>query len=148
MPNEEFIERIRVWIRQAVLNAGCRGLVLGMSGGLDSSVTAVLCKKAFPDAMLGIIMPCYSDETDKLHAQMVAEKFSIPVKIVNLDEVYSILIKNIPFDNDTDSRRKKVASANIKPRLRMTTSTSPKISTKRNLHHLHMHWAARRCRTI
>ena len=45
----ESADRISEWIGERVKEAGAKGVVLGMGGGLDSSVTAVLCKKAFPD---------------------------------------------------------------------------------------------------
>jgi NAD+ synthase len=48
------------WIREQVKAADGKGLVVGMSGGLDSSVVAVLCKRALPPNTLGVLMPCYS----------------------------------------------------------------------------------------
>ena len=58
-----------MWIRDKVLAAGGKGVVLGLSGGLDSSVAAVLCHRAFPQNTLAVIMPCYSNEEDIEHAQ-------------------------------------------------------------------------------
>jgi NAD+ synthase len=116
--DDELPRQIIAWIRESVIIAGCNGVVLGMSGGIDSSVVSVLCKYAFPDTVLGVILPCYSDDTDREHAQKVAGQFSIPVKVVDLNEVYSTFIKNVSCDcSDTDT--KKIAEANIKPRLRM-----------------------------
>ena len=40
-------------------------MVVGISGGIDSSVTAVLCRRAFPETTLGVIMPCHSCEVDR-----------------------------------------------------------------------------------
>ncbi len=42
------IEKLISWIRDKVSAAGCKGIVVGMSGGIDSSVVAVLCQRAFP----------------------------------------------------------------------------------------------------
>ena len=42
MDLEQLGEKLTIWIRDKVLAAGCQGVVVGMSGGLDSSVTAVL----------------------------------------------------------------------------------------------------------
>jgi len=102
------------WLTQCVHQAGAVGAVFGMSGGIDSAVVSVLCKKAFGDKALGLIMPCYSDPSDELDARLVADKFDIRYQVIGLDKVYDELIKIIePTDNI-------MAKANIKPRLRMT----------------------------
>jgi NAD+ synthase len=117
---DELPQQLIIWMRDSVLNTGCKGVVLGMSGGIDSSVVAVLCKYAFPDNILGVIMPCYSNDTDREHAQNVADKFTIPVKTVNLDEVYNTF-KRAMSSGNTDAERAGLAESNIKPRLRMAT---------------------------
>jgi len=100
---------------QRVQQAGAEGAVFGMSGGIDSAVVSVLCKKAFGDKALGLIMPCYSDENDELDARLVADKFGIECRTVVLDNIYDEFMKAVePTDNI-------MAKANIKPRLRMTT---------------------------
>ena len=68
MDTEQLVERLISWIRDKALTAGCEGIVVGMSGGLDSSVLAVLCQRAFPQNMLGVLMPCHSSHEDRGHA--------------------------------------------------------------------------------
>jgi len=94
--------------------------VVGMSGGIDSSVLAVLCQRAFPQNMLGVLLPCYSNQEDEEHAQIVANKFSIPTKIVVLDTVFDTLVKALPSDR-VESTGSRLAKANLKVRLRMLT---------------------------
>ena len=113
-------QKLISWIGDTVASAGGKGVVLGMSGGIDSSVAAALCKRAFPDATLGVIMPCHSMDIDREHAELVATKFNIPVKIVALDEVFDALIKALPAEG-YDMTTRKLAENNIKPRLRMVT---------------------------
>jgi NAD+ synthase len=108
------------WIKDSVSKAGGRGTVLGLSGGIDSAVVAVLCKQAFPSSTLGIIMPCHSDETDREHARLLADKFNIDTRYVELDKVYDVLIQTLP-DPANNERIKRLAEANIKSRLRMIT---------------------------
>ena len=106
------------WIRERVLSAGCKGVVLGMSGGLDSSVAAVLCQRAFPENMLGVIMPCYSCGEDAEHARAVASRFSIPTKVVALDTVLDALLEVLAGD-EVEPALGRTAESNLKVRLRM-----------------------------
>ena len=62
MDVEQLAEKLVLWIKNEVSTAGCEGVVLGMSGGLDSSVLAILCHRAFPDSTLGVMMPCYTKQ--------------------------------------------------------------------------------------
>jgi len=116
---EELAEKLVSWIREKVLAGGQKGVVLGMSGGVDSSVAAVLCQRAFPQSMLGVLMPCHSSQEDEEHAWAVASKFSIPTKTVVLDSAFDALLKVL--SGSTDPAASQVAKANLKARLRMLT---------------------------
>jgi len=118
MNTEQLVDKLVLWIRDRVLAAGCKGVVVGMSGGLDSSVVAVLCNRAFPQSMVGVIMPCYSSQEDVEHAQAVAGKFSVPAKTVVLDTVLDALLKALP-SGMVDPAVSRLAKANLKVRLRM-----------------------------
>ena len=69
-------------MRKKVEEAKAQGLVLGMSGGIDSSVVAVLAQKALGEKSLGIMMPCYSIPQDLEDALKVAQMFSIPHRVI------------------------------------------------------------------
>ncbi len=116
----ERAEKLVSWLRERVLAGECKGVVLGMSGGVDSSVAAVLCQRAFPQSMFGVLMPCYSSPEDEEHALAVASKFSIPTKTVVLDSVFDTLLKVLPEDS-ADPAASQPAQANLKVRLRMLT---------------------------
>ena len=120
MNSEPLAEKLVLWIKDKVSAAGCRGVVVGMSGGLDSSVVAVLCQRAFPQNTLGVIMPCHSQPEDKAHAQAVASKSAIPTVEVVLDDIFSALLQALP-DYKADSTASHIAQANLKVRLRMLT---------------------------
>jgi NAD+ synthase len=120
MNTEQLADKLISWIRDKVLAAECKGVVVGMSGGLDSSVLAVLCYRAFPQSMFGVLMPCYSSQEDEKHALAVASQFSIPTKVVALDTVFDTLLKALP-DNRVEPTVSRLAEANLKVRLRMLT---------------------------
>lgn len=110
----ELANYISEWIKEKVEEAGAEGIVLGLSGGVDSSLTAALAKRALGDKVLGLLMPCHSDPTDLEHARLVADKFGIETGYVDLGPVFDSLIASLP-------RGSKMAVANLKPRLRMAT---------------------------
>ena len=117
---EQLANKLTDWIKERVLEAKKTGTVVGLSGGIDSAVVAVLCKRAFPDTTLAAILPCYSNKMDVIHAYKVAQKFDIRTELINLETVYDSLIKLLPQEEQYHSND-KLAQANIKPRLRMTT---------------------------
>ncbi|MDK2835564.1 MAG: synthase [Thermosediminibacterales bacterium] len=110
-------QRIIQWIKEKVEDAGAKGCVFGLSGGIDSAVVAGLCKRAFPEGVLGLIMPCHSNPIDEKMALLAAEEFEIPVEKIVLDETFDTLMK--AFKSNPSER--SLAVANIKPRLRMLT---------------------------
>jgi len=105
------------WLKLQLKNANAKGFVIGLSGGVDSSVVSVLCKMAAKKNVLGLIMPCNSDPTDIKDALLLAKKFDIKTKIINLELVFNILSKTLNFNK----KSKKLFIVNIKPRLRMLT---------------------------
>jgi len=117
---ESLAEKLVSWIRDEVTARGCRGVVIGMSGGIDSAVVAVLCKRAFPESTLGVMMPCYSNPEDKAHALLAARKFQIATVEVTLDAVYETIISRLP-EYKGKPEQERLAQANLKPRLRMVT---------------------------
>jgi len=120
MDTGQLVDKLTSWIRDKVSAAGCGGIVLGMSGGLDSSVLAVLCQRAFPRNVLGVLMPCHSSQEDEEHARAVASKFSIPTRTVVLDTAFDSLLKAVAGDR-VEPAVNRPAEANLKVRLRMLT---------------------------
>ena len=112
-------EKMTSWIKNEVKNAKANGVIYGLSGGIDSAVVAVLCKKIFPKNSLALILPCHSIGEDIKDAQELIKKFNINYQVVELSKIYDSfssllsgkLKKNVHDDN--------LARANIKPRLRM-----------------------------
>jgi NAD+ synthase len=71
------------FLRSEVANAGLQKVVVGISGGLDSAVVAVLCKEAFGDNMSGVLLPShYSSDASIDDAKELCEKFDIKYEVV------------------------------------------------------------------
>jgi NAD+ synthase len=106
---------IAAWLRAYALGAGAGGYVVGLSGGIDSAVTAALCQRAMGDALLGVLMPCGSASEDAEMAKLVANAFRMQTVTVDLTASYEALLDGLPPGTSD------MARANIKPRLRMAT---------------------------
>ena len=116
---ETLVQKLCVWMEDKVNEAKAKGIVFGLSGGLDSAVVAALSIRIFPQNTLAIIIPCHSLEADINDALDFINKFNIPYKIIDVSKVYDSFIHLL---NDKEKEGSfKLAEANIKPRLRMTT---------------------------
>jgi NAD+ synthase len=116
---EELAAKLVDWLRQEVGAAGCRGLVFGLSGGVDSSTVAVLARRAFRDHHLGLVMPIHSEPRDREDALLLVEKFRLRHLEVCLDPVFDAFIATLGESAGDDPQ--SLPLNNIKPRLRMTT---------------------------
>jgi len=116
----ELAEHLADWIRAEVTAGGGHGAVFGLSGGIDSAVVAALAKQAFPHHTLGIVMPCHSDPRDAEDGALVAHHFGVPSATVDLGPVYDLLLEQLA-GSSSDLPESRPATANLKPRLRMTT---------------------------
>ncbi len=103
---------IAKWMKKYLENSGKKGIIFGLSGGLDSTVLANLAKMAAGDNALGLILPCKSAAVDRELALKAAGSCGVRVKEVALDEIFDELAGAYPGASTA-------ARANIKPRLRM-----------------------------
>src|SRR5215831_124095 len=121
-------ESIARWMRQQMSAAGARGLVVGLSGGLDSAVVARLAQLAAPSAVIAAMLPCHSDPADEADAAAVAAHFSLTTVRIDLSSACDELtagsqaaIRMLPAPmRQAASSTERHPIANIKPRLRMT----------------------------
>ncbi len=106
--------KIISWIKQKVKDSGAKGIVMGLSGGVDSAVVAALCKEAVGrNNLLVLFMPCNSNAQDLKDAKLVARSLGLKSKLVDLSSAYNNFLKGLPAAGS-------LARGNLKPRLRMS----------------------------
>ncbi len=118
---KETAQKIISWLQKQVGASNSHGVLLGFSGGLDSSVVGVLCKKAFPEKTLALILPCLSNPEDMKDAQLIAEKFNIPTKKINLFPIFEKILEELEGTVSNCEEANNLPLANLKSRLRMMT---------------------------
>lgn len=114
MKLENYLDYLVDWLKKEVKKANAKGLIVGVSGGIDSAVVANLIKKAFPNNSLGVMIPCNSPVFDLECGQEVIENSGIDAITVDITSTFKELTKQMDVTN-------KLALANTKARLRMTT---------------------------
>ena len=123
MQVEKVTQYITSWLKEYATNAGVKGFVIGVSGGIDSAVTSTLCAKTgFPTVCLE--MPIHQEESQvnraTRHISSLQERFkNVATNQVNLTPVFDSLVKAMPSVEKEDDRFMNLA--NTRARLRMTS---------------------------
>jgi len=130
-PEEEIFKALVLGIRDYFRKTGFERAVIGMSGGIDSSLTTCLAVEALgKDHVLGVSMPSrYSSDHSKSDAQLLAQNLGIyfiqiPIqKIVDTyaSELQAPLEKIRAFSKINKSDDDPIADENIQPRIRGNT---------------------------
>lgn len=106
------------FIRRKVEEAGARGLVIGLSGGLDSSVTACLAVRALgADKVKALIMPDYrvTPREDLEDAWTIARELGLEAKEVEIAPICDAIVERHPYRAEGNL----VALGNVRARVRM-----------------------------
>jgi NAD+ synthase len=110
--------KLVTFIAQKVKEADARGAVIGLSGGIDSALTAYLAVDALgPENVLGVLLPekGISSKQDIDDALEVAKLLGIEHKIIELSKILTSFSSAIPdFDKEN-----LLAYGNLKARTRM-----------------------------
>ncbi|HKL13478.1 MAG TPA: NAD(+) synthase [Halanaerobiales bacterium] len=132
MIDENLGKEIQEWMKKEVDKRDAEGVVVGLSGGIDSSLVAALCKEAFGDNLLGVLLPASGTVSkDIKYANKLAEEFDIETMTVNLEEVNNKIEETFHQIEINKAEREycpqsKIPSSdpaeqNIQTRLRMLT---------------------------
>lgn len=125
MDNKQIIDKIVDWLKDQVTKTNSKGLLVGVSGGVDSAVVANLIKKACPQNSLGIILPIHSSKSSLEDAKLLINQCKIDSLTIDLSDEHKAI-----FDKTVDSLKKanlykeeyaQMSDANLRARLRMST---------------------------
>ena len=110
------------WINTYLENNKINGLVVGVSGGVDSALTSTLCAET-GKRLICIEMPINQEDAQvsraKKHIEWLKSKYSnVTSVLINLDNTYSAFINSLPY---SESDRHDLSLANTRSRLRMVT---------------------------
>ena len=106
------------FISDYVRKIGAKGVVVGLSGGIDSSTVAALSALAVGGSrVLGLLLP--EEETfapdDVKHAELIVNKFKIETKTCDITQTLQAFFQSIPMFDPSD----RICRGNVKARSRM-----------------------------
>lgn len=115
---KEDVEKRVAFIREQIDGPGLGGAVVGISGGIDSAVTAALCVRALGrDRVIGVWLPAYSLDVHAVDSRKLAEAIDLNLVTIDVGPAYDALVPVIEGVLPLDDKTK----GNTKARLRMTT---------------------------
>jgi len=116
---ERVLNETLAFIRKVVDDANASGVVVGLSGGVDSSLTAALCVRALGrDRVLGILMPTsFTPKEDIEDAYKMAEMLKIRTRRVDIDGICEAFLKAMGVSEEKPEL--KITLANLRARIRM-----------------------------
>lgn len=117
--HKRITEEICNFIKRIVEKAHAAGTVVGLSGGVDSSLNATLCVKALgTNRVLGVLMPTdFTPKQDIDDALNLADLLKITNNHINIQRVSERLFRDLGINQI--NTRLKIPRGNIYSRIRM-----------------------------
>ena len=118
MKLEQYLKEIEQFLKEYIETARCKTYVLGISGGVDSSLCAALARNAVgKDRLLCLILPIESHKADEEDALLLAKELDLNYEIVDGSEIFRGYVETFKklgqdFDRST--------LGNLKARIRMS----------------------------
>lgn len=123
------IDKRKRFIKQCLLNAGLKTLVLGISGGVDSTTAGRLAQLCVEELraetgdnsyqFIAVRLP-YGVQHDEAEAQLAMDFIAADVKqVVNIQDSVAGLVKQVPDLEQLTPARRDFVIGNIKARVRM-----------------------------
>lgn len=93
----QLFSALSLGLKDYVAKCGFKQVVLGLSGGIDSALTAVIAVDALgPDNVLGVLMPSrYSSEGSVSDAEKLADKLEITRQSAPIESAYQVMLQHL-----------------------------------------------------
>jgi nicotinamide-nucleotide amidase len=123
MNYEEAIKNIRRELENYILGNNIKSLVMGVSGGMDSCLCAVLAKPVCDKLnipLIGRSMPASSNQPDELErAKLTGKVFCTEFDEMKIEEEYNFMAVRLESNFPRITLDNKIRNGNLKARLRM-----------------------------
>jgi NAD+ synthase len=108
--------QVEQMIRYAYWNSGSKGIIIGLSGGVDSAVAATFCCRAIGgDKVLGLTLPSnVSNPADIKDAADLCKKLGMDHRVISIDPMLE------GFKTMPDFKESRYLLGNLMARIRMT----------------------------
>lgn len=111
---QKITEKMCDFIQEKVKNSQSQGVVLGLSGGIDSALVATLCKRALKENVFALLMPTkISNKANLEDALRLCADLNLEYKIIEIQSILDAFIKQ--SENTT-----LVSLGNFAARIRMS----------------------------
>jgi NAD+ synthetase len=114
----EALAALELGLRDYVRKCGFDSVVLGLSGGIDSALTAVIAARALgPERVLGVAMPTrYSSPGSLTDAEGLAKNLGIAYRVLPIDDIFESYLRGLA--GEFAGLPEDVTEENIQARIR------------------------------
>ncbi len=115
---EELLQAVILGLRDYVLKCGFKKAIIGLSGGIDSALVAVITAYALgKENVTCIFMPSrYTSNTSEIDAKQLANNLGVSLKTLSIEEPFKVLLSVL--SNEWEDSNTSLAQENIQSRLR------------------------------
>ena len=115
MELKEYLLEIEEFLKKYLEESHCKAYVLGLSGGVDSSLVAAIARKALgKDKLFCYALNIDSNPADVEDAKKVAKELDLNLEIVNLSKTYHSYLEDLKGKDFI-----RLTKSNLKVRMRM-----------------------------
>ena len=115
MELKEYLLEIEKFLQEYLESSHCKGYVLGLSGGVDSSLVAAIARKAVgKDKLHCYAIDIDSNKADVEDAKKVAEELDLHLEVINLSDTYHSYLEKLDGEDFI-----RLTKSNLKVRMRM-----------------------------
>jgi NAD+ synthase (glutamine-hydrolysing) len=117
-PVAEVYQALLLGVKDYVTKNGFEKVVIGLSGGIDSSlVAAIACDALGKDNVIGVFMPTrYSSKESEIDAKQVAEQLGMKFIIFSIEQTYKMYL--VVLEPLFAGTQRNIAEENLQARIR------------------------------